>query len=206
MKTFTPRRARLRALLPVALVALVALSSISAADAATVQRREHLTEQETDMVRDTQALDQRIALFVKIAERRVAVVTGATDAKAAAKDSEKWGELPKGTRAQLLGDLARIFDEAINNIDDVATRTPDSSLVPKALRRLGEASARILPQLAAIRTATAAENEREALEQAIDNLEEIIDAAKRLPAETTEKKDEKKGEKKGEKKDEKKKN
>ncbi|HEV2799373.1 MAG TPA: hypothetical protein VGW12_02695 [Pyrinomonadaceae bacterium] len=197
MNTFNSRLARLRALLLVALVALVALPLVTVAHAA-VQRREHLTEEETDMVRVTQALDQRIAVFIKIAERRVDVVTGVAASTPAlvAKDAEKWGALPKGTRAQLLGDIARILDEAINNIDDVAARTPDSSLVPKSLRRLSEASAQFLPQLAALRTGTAAENEREALEQAIDNLEEIIEAAKRLPTETTEKKDEKKGEKK----------
>jgi len=145
------------------------------------------------MVRDTQELDRRIALFVKIAERRVAALAPAADAPVpAAKDLEKWGELPKGTRGQLLGDLARILDEAINNIDDVATRTPDSSLVPKAVRHLAEASARFLPRLAPLRTGAPAANEREALEQAIDNLEEIIEAAKKLPAETTEKKGEKK--------------
>ncbi|MDX6269118.1 MAG: hypothetical protein QOD28_341, partial [Acidobacteriota bacterium] len=39
-----------------------------------------------------------------------------------------------------------------------------------------------------------------ALEQTIDSLEQVLDAAKQLPAETTEKKDEKKGDKKDEKK------
>lgn len=208
MKIFAPRLARLKASL---LVALVLLSLVPAArpNVALAQRREHLTEQETDMVRDTQELDRRIALFIRIAERRVAAVTAAagTDAPAlSAKELEKWGELPKGTRAQLLGDLARIFDEAINNIDDVAMRTPGSSLIPKALRHLAEASTCFLPQLASLRTASAAANEREALEQTIDNLEEIIEAAKKLPAETNEKRDEKKDEKKGEKKGEKKKN
>ena len=192
MKIFAPRFARLRASLLIALAAL-ALLAVARPNAATsnIQRREHLTEQETDMVRDTQELDRRIALFVKIAERRVAALASAADAPAP-KDLEKWGELPKGTRGQLLGDLARILDEAINNIDDVATRTPDSSLVPKAVRHLAEASARFLPRLAPLRTGAPAANEREALEQAIDNLEEIIEAAKKLPAETTEKKGEKK--------------
>jgi hypothetical protein len=193
MKIFAPRVARLRAAVLIALVAL-SLPAVARPNAATLQRREHLTEQETDMVRDTQELDRRIALFVKIAERRVAALAPpAADAPApAAKDLEKWGELPKGTRGQLLGDLARILDEAINNIDDVATRAPDNSLIPKAVRHLAEASARFLPRLAPLRTGAPAANEREALEQAIDNLEEIIEAAKKLPAETTEKKGEKK--------------
>ena len=174
---------------------LVALSLLPAARAnAAFQRREHLTEQETEMVRDTQELDRRISLFVKIAERRVAAVTGGAEAvpTPSAKDLEKWGELPKGTRAQLFGDLARILDEAINNIDDVAVRSPNSSHIPKAVKHLAEASARFLPQLTSLRANASGEGEREALEQALDNLQQILDASKKLPEETTEKKAEKK--------------
>lgn len=174
---------------------LVALAP--AASATTfVQRREHLTVQEVDMVRDTQELDRRSELFVKIAERRLAVITNPSAANAtptlSAKENEKWGELPKGTRAQFLGDLARIFDEAIVNVDDVASRTPDSALLPKAVRKLAEASTRFIAQLTPLRTGTLAGGEREALEQTLDNLQQIIDAAKRLPEEAPGKKGEKK--------------
>jgi hypothetical protein len=92
----------------------------------------------------------------------------------------------------LFNDLARIFDEAINNVDDVATRKPDSELLPKAVKRLAEGATRFLPQLTALRESATADGEREALEQAIDNLQQIIEAAKRLPEETTEKKGDKK--------------
>jgi len=148
------------------------------------------------MVRDTQELDRRSELFIKIAERRLVVITNPAAAAAtptlSAKENEKWGELPKGTRAQHLNDLARIFDEAIVNVDDVAARTPGSGLLPKAVRKLAEASARFLAQLTPLRTSATADGEREALEQTIDNLQQIIDAAKRLPEETPEKKGEKK--------------
>lgn len=192
MKNFAPRFARLKAFLLLALVA-VSLLPCAGANAATVQRREHLTEQETDMVREAQELDRRIALFVKIAERRMVAVTGGAAAPVpSAKDLEKWGELPTGTRAQLLNDLARILDEAINNIDDVAVRTPGSSHIPKAVKHLADASARFHSQLTPLRASASAAGEREALEQAIDNLQQILDAAKKLPEATTEKKDEKK--------------
>ena len=185
----------LRALLLFACV-IISMSTHARANAAPVQRREHLTEQEVEMVRDTQELDRRAELFIKIAERRLLVITGApaaqTSAKDAAKDLEKWGEVPKGSRTALLNDLARIFDEAINNVDDVATRTPDSVLLPKAVRKLEAAATRFLPQLNALRPSATAEGEREALEQTIDNLQQIIEAAKRLPEEVPEKKGEKK--------------
>jgi hypothetical protein len=191
MKNFPRRLASLNALLLLSLVA-VSLQQPALANAATVQRREHLTEQEVEMVRDTQELDRRSDLFIKIAERRLHVVTGAPDAQTSAKDLEKWGAVPKGTRATLFNDLARIFDEAINNVDDVAARTPDSELLPKAVRKLAAASTRFLPQLIALRTSATEDGEREALEQTIDNLQQIIEAAKRLPEETTEKKSDKK--------------
>lgn len=192
MKNFALRLTRFNAFLPLALV-FVSLAPTARADAASIQRREHLTEQELEMVRDTQELDRRIALFVKIAERRIAAVTGAPAAQTmSAKDLEKWGELPKGTRAQQFSDLARILDEAINNIDDVAMRTPGSSLIPKAVKHLSEASARFLPQLTPLRANASGEGEREALEQALDNMQQVIDASKKMPEETPEKKGEKK--------------
>lgn len=193
MKNFAHRPALLNALLLFALVASISLLPPARSNAATAQRREHLTEQEVEMVRDTQELDRRADLFIKIAERRLLVVTGAPAAQASAKDLEKWGEVPKGTRAAHFNDLARIFDEAITNVDDVALRTPDSALIPKAVRKLADASARFLPQLTALRSSATAEGEREALEQTIDNLQQIIEAAKRLPEEMPE---EKKGGKK----------
>ncbi|MCA1556812.1 MAG: hypothetical protein LC747_09005, partial [Acidobacteria bacterium] len=114
MKNFFYRRASLLRALPFCALVLLSL--------APVQRREHLTPQEVEMVRDTQELDRRSELFIKIAERRLVAITNpaaaATTPTLSAKEIEKWGELPKGTRAQLLSDLARIFDEAIVNVDD----------------------------------------------------------------------------------------
>jgi hypothetical protein len=193
MKNFSFRLASLRATLLFALI-VISLLQPARGVAASNQRREHLTEQEVEMVRDTQELDRRIALFIKFVERRLPVVANSGAQAPPDKDTEKWGELPKGSRSALLYDIARILDEAINNIDDVAARTPGSSLLPKAVRKLSEASARFLPQLAPLRERAVGEGEREALEQVIDSLEEIVDAAKKLPAEeaTPEKKGEKK--------------
>ena len=193
MKNFSPRLVSLSALLLFAFVVNISLQPFARANTATAQRREHLTEQEVEMVRDTQELDRRAELFVKIAERRLLVVTGAATAQSP-KDLEKWGALPKGSRAAMFNDLARIFDEAINNVDDVAARTPDSALIPKAVRKLEAAATRFLPQLTALRqSASTTDGERESLEQAIDNLQQIVEAAKRLPEEEpTGKKGEKK--------------
>jgi hypothetical protein len=167
-----------------------ALSAISllmlypaAATAAT--RRDPLTEKEADLVREAQALDKRTDVFIKAAERRLRILSApGTAAKESPKDIEKWGELA-GTRAELLGDLANILDEAITNIEDVGTHNSKSGLIPKSIRKLAEASTRFLPQLTALRD-HATDEERAALERAIEQAQEVIAAAGRLPAETVE--------------------
>jgi hypothetical protein len=158
---------------------LLLLSSLSATGRA---QRDHLTEQETDLVREEQALDRRTAIFIKAIERRLLVISDpqAAVSKQAKKDAEKWGELPKGTRAELLWDIAKILDEAIVNIDDTAARNPQSPLLPKALHNLADASTRFLGQLTPLRD-SAQGREREALEQAIENAQSIIEAAKKVP-------------------------
>lgn len=155
--------------------------------ASRTSARDHLTEKEVDLVRDAQVLDKRIAVFIRAAERRFLVLSGgATNAAASKqlqKESEKWGELPTGTRAELLGDIANILDEAITNIEDVNERDDKNPLVPKALRLLAAASAHFIEQLTPMREQAKEGEERESLEQAIENAQAIIEAANKLPPE-----------------------
>lgn len=163
------------------------ISSIFFAGAAAVwainSQRDHLTPQEVELVREAQELDKRTAVFTKAAERRMLSLTDpqAVHSKQVQKDLEKWGELPKGTPAELLSDLSKILDEAITNIDDSSARAPESKLLAKALRKLGEASTGFLAQLVPMRSSTRDAREREALEQAIENVQEIVVAASKLP-------------------------
>jgi len=148
-------------------------------------RRDPLTEKEADLVREAQALDKRTDVFIKAAERRLRALSAANAAaKESPKDIEKWGELT-GTRAELLGDLANILDEAVTNIEDVGTHNSKSGLIPKSIRKLAEASTRFLPQLLALRDRVT-DDERASLERAIEQAQEVIAAAGRLPAETVE--------------------
>jgi len=141
------------------------------------------------MVRDAQQLDARTTLFVKIAERRLAAVTGGEQRQS----NVSWGELPKGTRADYLADLAAILDEAIENVDDTASRNPESQQLGKSVRRLAEAATRFLAQLTPLRQSIEDGPERESLERAIDNLQQVLEAAKKVPEEKDEKKPGKKG-------------
>ena len=86
-------------------------------------------------------------------KRRLLAINGNTpaNAKQLKKDAEKWGELPVGSRAELVSDIARILDEAITNIDDVSARDERNPLIPKALRRLVLAVNNIQSQLAPLK-------------------------------------------------------
>ena len=179
-----------RALLLIALFAAGAHST-------PAQARDHLTPQEVELVRDAQALDLRVAVFVKAVGRRMALLTGVAmptptnNSKQAKKDAELWGELPKGTRAELLGDVAKILDEAITNIDDVSLHDAKSPLLPKALRKLAAAAAQITDQLTPMRAQAKTEEEIGNLEQALENAQSIVEAAKKLPPPTEKEKKEK---------------
>src|SRR5215210_2315177 len=95
---------------------------LSLAAAAAAQKREHLTPDEIELVRDNQELDARTGVFIKAAERRLLAVTNPAEAaKNAPREKEKWGEV-QGSRAQLFYDISKILDEAVVNVDDVATQ------------------------------------------------------------------------------------
>ncbi|HYE16430.1 MAG TPA: hypothetical protein VD968_18470 [Pyrinomonadaceae bacterium] len=159
------------------LLALATFHALTAANAAA-QRRDHLTPEEIELIRDNQELDKRTEVFIKAAERRLLALTdSAAAAKQLEKDTEKWGVV-KGTREQLLYDISKILDEAVVNIDDAHLHSPDSPLLRKSLFKLSEAAARFLPQLAPLRQSTQSEKERDILERAIESVEEIVEAAK----------------------------
>lgn len=150
------------------------------------QAREHLTPEEIELVKDAQILDKRIDVFIKAADRRLLALNGrdatsATSAKQLKKDSESWGELPAGTRAELIGDIARIFDEAITNIDDVSARDENNPLIPKALRKLAVAASRIVEQLKPAEAQAKGDAEINSFDQLTENAETILQAANKLP-------------------------
>jgi hypothetical protein len=177
---------------PLLFIALLLLSMT-----ATAQTRDHLTPQEVDLIKDAQAIDSRINVFIYAAERRMSVLMGTPvgappsstgsskqSKKESAKELELWGEIPKGTHAELLGDIAKILDEAITNIDDVSMHDPKSPLLAKALRRLAASSTHLIDQLKPMRDQAKSEAEIGSLEEALENAQSIIEAAKKLPAAT----------------------
>ena len=158
------------------LFALCACLSLAAT--AHAQKREHLTPEEIELVRDNQELDARTNVFIKAAERRLLAVTNpAESAKNAPKEKEKWGEV-QGTRTQLFYDISKILDEAVVNVDDVAEHNPESPLLRKSLYMLSEATARMLPELSKLREAAQSEAEADQLDRALETAQDITNAAK----------------------------
>jgi hypothetical protein len=166
--------------IPLSVALLVLLASVSLAI-----QRDHLTEQEVDLVKEAQALDKRVEVFIKATDRRLIVLNGtqAANAKLLKKDAELWGDLPAGSHAELIGDIARILDEAITNIDDVSSRDERNPLIAKALRRLGQATTNIMTQVAPLKEKASGDAEVASFELLEENAEQILEAAKKLPPE-----------------------
>jgi hypothetical protein len=157
--------------------------------AATPQKRDHLTQQEVDLVKEAQALDKRIDVFIKAAERRLLVINGssAANAKQLKKDAERWGELPTGSRAELVSDIARIFDEAITNIDDVSARDERNPLISKSLRKLAQSVNAIMAQLKPFSVQAKTDAEVASFELLNEDAQSILEAVNKLPPEVDKK-------------------
>src|SRR5215470_3227404 len=137
---------------------------------AQTEKRDHLTEQEADLVRDNQEIDKRIEVFVKAAERRLLVLAN-PEATQKKKEEETWGPLPKGTKLELLQDYKRILEEAEEKLDDWYNRGGKDNLLPKALNKFKEAATRHVAQLRAIAPQLTDKREQRALAEAIEEAE-----------------------------------
>ena len=179
--TNTTRAPRsLLALAPTLFVILAACFSASA-----FQARDHLTPQEVELVKDAQILDKRIDIFIKAADRRLVALGGVGDpANTSAKQAKRMqgsGANSDGSRAELIGDIAGIFNEAIVNIDDVSARDESNPLIPKALRKLAAAASRIVGQLKPAETEAKSDAELSNFDQLAEYADSILQAANKLP-------------------------
>lgn len=157
-------------LLAVGVVVLLAMGV-----SAQSKKRDHLTEQEVDLVRDVQQIDQRIEVFIKAADRRILVLTtpNATQKK---KEEEVWGPLPTGTKLELLTDYKKILEEAEEKLDDFFSREPKSDLLKKALQKFKQAANKQIIQLRALAAQLTDKKEQRALAEAIEEAETVTKA------------------------------
>ncbi len=145
---------------------------------AVAQRRDYLTEAEIELVRDNQEIDLRIGILMKAIDRRFEVINNKT-----VKESEKWGEPPKGTRVQLLIDIEQLLTKAIDDIEQVAERNRENKLFPKAVHKLADSCTAYLPQFKSLLDTTKDEKERGSLLGSIERCNEVIEAASNVPKE-----------------------
>lgn len=154
--------------------------------ATPAQKRDHLTKEEIELIRDVQEVDLRMELFAKAIERRLWVIEGAekldqNQKKRVEKDIEKWGDLPTGTEAQLLSDIGKILNEAIDKLDDVYANDPKSELIPFAYQTIADYSEALLPRLAVLSEKTSDVLERGLLQTAADRCRDILDVRDTVP-------------------------
>src|ERR1044072_2591858 len=141
---------------------------LSLAVTATAQKREHLTPEEIELIRENQELDLRTGVFIKDAERRLLAVTNPAESeKNAPKEKEKGGVV-EGSRTQLFYDISKILEEAVVNVDDLAEHNRERPLLRKALYMLAEASNKMMPELSKLREAAQTEAEANQLERALE--------------------------------------
>ena len=169
----------------VAQLSLLLCCYLNATALTQAQARDHLTPKEIDLVKDAQELESRIDVFIKAADRRLVVIKGleAASAKELKKDAEFWGDLPAGTRSELVGDIAKILDEAITNIDDVSSRDEKNPALPRTVRKLAAAASRITNQLKPLQSSASGAAEVSNFQETMDNAETIIEAAGKLSPE-----------------------
>lgn len=168
---------------------------------ANAQRRDFVTDAEAELIREHQEIDMRIEVLTKFIDRRLAAagVPGHTWVPPK-KNVELWGEEPKGTKLELFYDIKRILQKAIDDVDDIASRTTTAiegnevtgKLFPKAVRNLAAAATRYKPIFEAEIGKTKVDKEKGVLLDSIELCAQIIEAAANLPAEVKEDKKKKK--------------
>lgn len=151
------------------------------------QKRDYMSEAESEIVRFEQEIDRRVDALVTMIDRRFAVLNN--QPPPVKKDSEKWGEAPKGTRLELLSDISKLLQKAIDDIDDVAAHgSMDNKLFPKAMKNLSAAAEKYLILLKFEYDKIEGEKERGSILGSIEFCQQIIEASTKVPKDLPKKK------------------
>ena len=164
-------------------------------------QRDYFTPEEVELIRDAQEIDHRIDVLVHAIDRRFSALSLDVVPPKRLQTGEIWGGIPVGTRLQLLYDIKRIMEKAVDDIDSLAERpasivvytepnkakakTPKgfSELFPKAVRDLAAAAQRWGPVLKAELDKRNDMAEQGSVLDSLQMCDEIIAAVAKLPAE-----------------------
>lgn len=166
------------------------------AENADAQSRDFLSDKEIDIIQEAQDIDSRVDVLIKMADRRFAALNAGEGAWAPSKkEVDKWGEIPSGSRLELLDDIKRILQKAIDDIDNLYAH-PDSAPIrdpedrkgkkrdPQrfgiAVKQLAAASNRYVVPLKKFYDAAEDDRERGVISDALGSCEQIIEAAATL--------------------------
>lgn len=183
---------------------------------ARAQGRDYLTDEEIELVRDAQEIDRRINVLVKAIDRRFAAINQ-ENWQPDKKEIDKWGALPDATPGQLLWDISKILQKAIDDIDDLAARQSIDEKVlkterqdeldnetarilksnnknfPAAVHHLADASRRYLPLLEALEKKSTDKKVQGTIYGALESCRMIIEASAQIARPEPDKKKKDKG-------------
>jgi len=182
------------------LVSILAVVFISASSSSAQSRRDYMTDAEIELVRDAQDIDARIDVLTKMIDRRFAVLKlDVGGAKIPNKETDKWGPAPEGTRMEILDDIRKLLDKAIDDIDDTSmhpnkyvidpnkpdkVKKTDEARFPASVKNLAASAKRYQPALRSLLDKTTDEREKGLILGGIESCDEIISATTKLPTET----------------------
>jgi hypothetical protein len=174
------------------------------ATGARAQSRDYFTADEVELIRETQDIDMRIMVLAHAVDRRFGVLkVDVGIASKPQKESEQWGPLPEGNRLELLTDIRRILQKAIDDIEDTAahagtkmereienTSKKDKGDPPlkRALRFLAAAAERYKTALNAELAVTRDQKEKGAILDSLESCTLITAAAAKTPGDDLKKK------------------
>src|SRR5437868_7092122 len=87
-----------------------------AVDKAVAQRRDYLTLDEVELVRDAQEIDLRVGVLTTAIDRRFEAMKISIPTVPGKKLDEKWGPAPTGSRLELLADIKGLLQKAVDDI------------------------------------------------------------------------------------------
>src|SRR5215216_1460383 len=95
---------------------------------AAAQRGDYMTPAEQDVVRNNQDIDARVAVLTYMIDRRfLAMGIDVKASKPPIDPEDTWGPEPKGTKPELLMDIRRLLEKAIDDIDNIAGHLPEKA-------------------------------------------------------------------------------
>src|SRR6185369_9466618 len=104
------------------LLMFLALALGASTSAGQSSHRDYMTDAEIELVRDAQDIDLRVDVLIKMVDRRFAVLKmNVGGAAIPTKESERWGAAPTGTQIEMLDDIRKLLQKAIDDIDNVAS-------------------------------------------------------------------------------------